>query len=162
MQEYVQRDLPPPRSTYIRRAKRYTQHPAKWWGCKIRLVGLSLVHCLNDACVLGCQGIFHAFTQTLQGTIQHHILHHRVTNINTVMCGTTVPAVDLQWLDFGALELGLPGRVELRLLIVRTRRKGTWAVRFISRPTSYISEPSVEHARAVYTGRTWGNRKYML
>jgi len=88
-------------------------------------LGLSFVHCLNDACVLGCHGSFHVFPQTLQGTIQYHILHHSVTNINTVMYGTTVRAVDLQWLDFGALELGLPGRVELRLLIVRTRRKGT-------------------------------------
>jgi len=88
-------------------------------------LGLPLVRCLNDACVLGCHGSFHTFPRTLQGTIQYHILHHSVTNINTAMCGTTVRAVDLQWLDFGVLELGLPGRVELRLLIVRTRRKGT-------------------------------------
>jgi len=106
-------------------AARNVAHSTQPNGEAAKKLGLFLVHCLNDACVLGCQGNFHAFPQTLQGTIQYHILHHSVTNINTVMCGTTVRTVDLQWLDFGALELGLPGRVELRLLIVRTRRKGT-------------------------------------
>ena len=47
-----------------------------------------------------------------------------ITSSTRVQRHESVTNICSAWM-LAALELGLPGRVELRLLIVRTRRKGT-------------------------------------